>query len=119
MVLGGGGHGFRQPRGREWGPCGILADRAEHATAGAARPGAGAACGRGGAPAPQGEALTQPGLPAPGTSGRSSAAASGRRTLTLQSVPIGAGAGRRRGGLGPDHGREGALLFHCRDDIGR
>lgn len=39
--------------------------------------------------------------------------------LTLQSVPVGAGAGGRRRSLGPDHGREGALLFHCRDDIGR
>lgn len=39
--------------------------------------------------------------------------------LTLESIPIGAGAGGRRRSLGPDHRREGALLFHCRDDIGR
>lgn len=32
--------------------------------------------------------------------------------LTLQAVPVGAGAGGRRGGLGSDDWRESTLLFH-------
>lgn len=65
----------------------------------------------------------QPGLPSGGPSGERSASVREHRgwcaALTLESVPVGAGAGGRRRSLGPDHGREGALLFHCRDDIGR
>lgn len=38
--------------------------------------------------------------------------------LTLQAVPIGAGAGGRRGGLGSDDGCESALLFHGGDHVG-
>lgn len=39
--------------------------------------------------------------------------------LTLKPVSICAGARWRRRSLGPDHRSKGALLFHCRDDIGR
>lgn len=38
--------------------------------------------------------------------------------LTLQAVPIGAGAGGRRGGLGSNHGCKCTLLFHGRDHVG-
>lgn len=38
--------------------------------------------------------------------------------LTLQAVPVGAGAGGRRGGLGSDDWRESTLLFHGRDHVG-
>lgn len=69
---------------------------------------------------------SRPSLPAggPGDSptkapGARPARPQARTALTLESVPVGAGAGGRRRGLGPDHGRKGALLFHCRDDIGR
>lgn len=34
----------------------------------------------------------------------------------MQSVAVGAGAGGGWGGLGSDHGGEGALLFNCGDD---
>lgn len=40
-------------------------------------------------------------------------------TLTLKSIGICTGARRRWRCLGPDNGGKGALLFHCRDDIGR
>lgn len=33
--------------------------------------------------------------------------------LTLQAVPVGAGAGGRRGRLGSDNWCESTLLFHC------
>lgn len=39
--------------------------------------------------------------------------------LTLKSISICTGARWWRRGLGPDNGSKGALLFHCRDDIGR
>lgn len=38
--------------------------------------------------------------------------------LTLQAVPIGAGAGGRRGGLGSDDWCESTLLFHGGDHVG-
>lgn len=39
--------------------------------------------------------------------------------LTLKSISICTGARWWRRGLGPDNRSKGALLFHCRDDIGR
>lgn len=38
--------------------------------------------------------------------------------LTLQAVPVGAGAGGRRGGLGSDNWCKCTLLFHGRDHVG-
>lgn len=51
------------------------------------------------------------------TSGGQSPMATGL-ALTLQAVPVGAGAGGRRGGLGSDDRCKCTLLFHGGDHVG-